>query len=171
MNRILVLILAMSTIALASEVVKDGSTDIVQRTVNFLLFAGLVWYLIAEPVKSYFQARSQGIADELEKVQDKLNESVELKESAVAKVAEAEKFAKELMEVTESEVKILNEKIMNQCDADIEVLTKQNQTLMEFEQRKMVKNVVEDILNDILAQSSKSFDKKAMANVILKKVA
>jgi len=170
-NRILVLILAMSTIALASEVVKDGSTDIVQRTVNFLLFAGLVWYLIAEPVKSYFQARSQGIADELEKVQDKLNESVELKESAVAKVAEAEKFAKELMEVTESEVKILNEKIMNQCDADIEVLTKQNQTLMEFEQRKMVKNVVEDILNDILAQSSKSFDKKAMANVILKKVA
>ena len=171
MNRILVLILAMSTIALASEVVKDGSTDIVQRTVNFLLFAGLVWYLIAEPVKSYFQARSQGIADELEKVQDKLNESVELKESAVAKVAEAEKFAKELMEVTESEVKILNEKIMNQCDADIEVLTKQNQTLMEFEQRKMVKNVVEDILNDVLAQSSKSFDKKAMANVILKKVA
>jgi F-type H+-transporting ATPase subunit b len=161
----------MSTIALASEVVKDGSTDIVQRTVNFLLFAGLVWYLIAEPVKSYFQARSQGIADELEKVQDKLNESVELKESAVAKVAEAEKFAKELMEVTESEVKILNEKIMNQCDADIEVLTKQNQTLMEFEQRKMVKNVVEDILNDVLAQSSKSFDKKAMANVILKKVA
>jgi len=170
-NRILVLILAMSTIALASEVVKDGSTDIVQRTVNFLLFAGLVWYLIAEPVKSYFQARSQGIADELEKVQDKLNESVELKESAVAKVAEAEKFAKELMEVTESEVKILNEKIMNQCDADIEVLIKQNQTLMEFEQRKMVKNVVEDILNDVLAQSSKSFDKKAMANVILKKVA
>ena len=171
MNRILVLILAMSTIALASEVVKDGSTDIVQRTVNFLLFAGLVWYLIAEPVKSYFQARSQGIADELEKVQDKLNESVELKESAVAKVAEAEKFAKELMEVTESEVKILNEKIMNQCDADIEVLIKQNQTLMEFEQRKMVKNVVEDILNDVLVQSSKSFDKKAMANVILKKVA
>jgi F-type H+-transporting ATPase subunit b len=161
----------MSTIALASEVVKDGSTDIVQRTVNFLLFAGLVWYLIAEPVKNYFQARSQGIADELKKVQDKLNESVELKESAVAKVAEAEKFAKELMEVTESEVKILSEKIMNQCDAEIEVLTKQNQTLMEFEQRKMIKDVVEEILDDVLAQSSKSFDKKAMANVILKKVA
>ena len=171
MNRILVLILSMSTIALASEVVKDGSTDIVQRTVNFLLFAGLVWYLIAEPVKNYFQARSQGIADELKKVQDKLNESVELKESAVAKVAEAEKFAKELMEVTESEVKILSEKIMNQCDAEIEVLTKQNQTLMEFEQRKMIKDVVEEILDDVLAQSSKSFDKKAMANVILKKVA
>jgi len=170
-SRILVLILTMSTIALASEVVKDGSTDIVQRTVNFLLFAGLVWYLIAEPVKNYFQARSQGIADELKKVQDKLNESVELKEQAIAKVAEAEKFAEELMDTTQTEAKILNDKIMNQCDADLEILEKQHQSLIEFEQRKMVKAVVEEVLEDVLAQSSKGFDKKAMANVILKKVA
>ena len=171
MSRILVLILTMSTIALASETVKDGSTDIVQRTVNFLLFAGLVWYLIAEPVKSYFQARSDAIADELKKVQDKLNESVELKKEATLKVEEAEKFAQELMATTDVEAKILNEKIMAQCDADLEVIEKQHKSLMEFEQRKMVSDVVEEILEDVLAQSSKKFDKKAMANVILKKVA
>lgn len=42
---------------------------------------------------------------------------------------------------------------------------------MEFEQRKMVRNVVENILSDVLSQSDDSFDKEAMANVILKKVA
>ena len=67
-----------STYALASEA-EHGGTDIVQRTVNFLLFAGLVWYLVGEPVKNYFASRSQGISDELKKVQEKLNESVVLK--------------------------------------------------------------------------------------------
>jgi len=72
-SRILVTLLAMSTIALASSA-EGGSTDIIKRTVNFILFAGLVWYLVAEPMKAYFNARSQGVADELKKVQDKLNE-------------------------------------------------------------------------------------------------
>ena len=60
---------------------------------------------------------------------------------------------------------------MAQCAADMEVMAKQQAVLMEFEQRKMVRNVVENILSDVLSQSDDSFDKEAMANVILKKVA
>jgi F-type H+-transporting ATPase subunit b len=163
--------LSLSTIALASEVITDGGTDIVQRTVNFVLFAGLVWYLIAEPVKNFFNARSQGIADELKKVQDKLNESIDLKNEAIARVAEAEKFAEELAVTTQKENKVINDNIVKQCEVDLETLTKQQQSINEFEQRKMVKEVVENLLDDILTQSSDNFDKKAMANVILKKVA
>jgi F-type H+-transporting ATPase subunit b len=161
----------MSTFALASEVVTDGGTDIVQRTVNFLLFAGLVWYLIAEPVKDYFQSRSQGIADELNKIQERLDESIALKEEALTKVVDAENFAKELKDITKKENKLLSDNIMLQAEADLEILSKQNDSVMEFEQRKMINNVVENILSDVLSQSSESFDKKAMANVILKKVA
>ena len=50
MSRILVIMLMISTYALASDAEHAG-TDIVQRTVNFVLFAGLVWYLVAEPAK------------------------------------------------------------------------------------------------------------------------
>lgn len=171
MSRILVLMLSMSTLALASEQVTDGSTDIVQRTVNFVLFAGLVWYLIAEPVKSFFNTRSQGISDELKKVQDKLNESATLKKEAEEKVTEAKKFAQDLAESTKKESKILSESIKNQCEAELEVLTKHHNSVMELEQRKMVSSVVEDVLEEVLTQSNESFDKKAMANVILKKVA
>jgi hypothetical protein len=42
---------------------------------------------------------------------------------------------------------------------------------MDLEQRKMVGVVVEEVLEKVLEESSKSFDKKTMANVILKKVA
>ena len=170
MNKILVLMLTLSTFALASNA-EGGGTDIVQRTVNFLLFAGLIWYLVAEPIKNYFASRSQGIASELQKVQDKLSETIALKKEAQDKISDAEKFAEELMASSKKENKNINDSMMVQCDAELETLAKQHIALTDFEQRKMVRTVVENILNDVLSQSADSFDKKAMANVILKKVA
>ena len=170
MSRILVTLLAVSTVALASNA-EHASTDIIQRTVNFLLFAGLVWYLVAEPIKNYFSSRTQGISDELKKVQDKLSETISLKKEALSKISDAEKFAEELAISSKKENKIINDNIMAQCEVELESLTKQNESLKDFEQLKMVRSVVENTLNDVLTQSSDSFDKEAMANVILKKVA
>ncbi|SFV74989.1 ATP synthase F0 sector subunit b [hydrothermal vent metagenome] len=160
----------MSTFALASEAGEAG-TDIVQRTVNFILFAGLIWYLIAEPVKNYFNARSQAIADKLNQVQERLNETAALKQEALEKVSEAKKFAEELAVLSKKESKILGDNIMAQCEADLEVIAKQFEAKKELAERKMVASVVEEVMDKVLQESSKSFDKKAMANVILKKVA
>ena len=159
-----------STYALASEV-KDGGSDIVQRTVNFILFAGLVWYLVGEPIKNYFASRSQGIADELKKVQEKLDESIALKKDALAKISDAERFAKELAESSKKENKMIHDTLMAQGETELETVAKQNLSKKEFEERKMVREVVEEIVTETLSQSADSFDKEAMANVILKKVA
>ena len=170
MSRILVIMLMISTYALASDGEHAGS-DIVQRTVNFVIFVGLIWYLVAQPVKDYFTSRSQAIADDLKRVQEKLNESISLKKDALAKISEAEKFAEELDKSSKKENKLINDKIMLQCDSDLEGLTKHQASLIDFDQRNMVRSVVEDIVKETLEQSSDNFDKKAMANVILKKVA
>ena len=162
--------LSVSTIALASDA-GHGGTDIVQRTVNFVLFAGLIWYLVAEPAKAYFASRSQAIADDLKKVQEKLNESVTLKKEALVKISEAEKFAQELAGSLKKENKIINDNIMLQCDVELEALSKQHIAVTEFEQRNMVRDVVESVVAETLSQTGSSFDKEAMANVILKKVA
>lgn len=172
MSRILVFMLMISTYALASGGSAEGAgTDIVQRTVNFVLFAGLVWYLVAEPVKNYFVSRSQAIADELKKVQDKLNETIALKKEALSKISDAEKYADGLVLSLKKENKIISDSIITQCEGELETLSKQHAVMKEFEQRKMVRNVVKDVLNQVLAQSSDDFDIEAMANVILKKVA
>ena len=170
MSRIIVILLMISTYVLASEAEHAG-TDIFQRTVNFVIFAGLIWYLVAEPVKNFFSARSQSIADDLKRVQEKLNESVALKKEALANISQAEKFAADLLESSKKENKIINDNIMTQCDADLVVMAKQHTSLMEFEQRNMVRNVVEDIVKETLDKASENFDKEAMANVLLKKVA
>jgi len=171
MSRIILLMLMVSTYALASENGAEHSTDIVWRTINFLVFAGIVWYFVAEPAKSYFLGRSKSIADELQKVQDKLSESKTAKEKALQKLSDAEKLAKEILESAKKENKVLQDSVMNQCNSDLEIITKQNVSLMELEKRKMVREVVDTTLIELLAEDTNSFDTKAMVDVILKKVA
>lgn len=116
-------------------------------------------------------ARSEGISDELKKVQDKLNETIALKKEALAKISDAEKFAEDLAISAKKENKIINDNMMVQCETDLETLTKQHTSFLNFEERKMVRIVVEDVLEEVLSKSGDDFDKEAMANVILKKVA
>jgi len=171
MGKIVITLLMVTGVAFASGGAGTGETDIVQRAVNFLIFAGILYYLLADVIKGYFGGRSQSIADELEKVQERLRDSKRAKEAAELKIEEAKKFAEELMASSKKENKIINEKIMKQCEADLENITKQNVALMELEQRKMVREVVGTIMGEVLSEESAGFDKEAMAQIIMKKVA
>ncbi len=170
MGKILLTIIMMSVYAFASDG-GEGGTDIVQRSVNFVIFAGILYYLLATPVKSFFQGRTADIRAELDRVQEKMKESKTAKELALEKIEDAEKFATELLEISKKENKILSDNIAKQCDSDLENIEKQNLSLMELEQRKMVRNIVDTVMNDLLVEEGNSFDKKTMAEIIMKKVA
>mgnify|MGYP005664077869 CR=1 FL=1 len=148
-----------------------AETDIIQRTVNFLIFAGIVYYLIAAPVKGFFTGRTQGIADELEKVQNRLKESKAAKEAAIAKIDEANALAEEIMSSCKKENVIINEKMASQLEFDLANLEKQQIDLMGLEKRQMVRTLVEEVLSDALTQDASVLDKDAFAEIILKKVA
>ena len=168
-----IFIMAMiATVTFASGTEATGAeTDIIQRTVNFLIFAGIVYYLIAEPVKGYFTGRTQGIADELEKVQTRLKESKAAKEAANAKIEEAKVLAEEIMSSCKKENVIINEKMAAQLEFDLSNLEKQQSDIMELDKRQMVRSVVEEVLADALTQDNSGLDKDAFADIILKKVA
>lgn len=171
MGKIIVTVLMLSAYLFGSDAGAEGSTDIVQRTVNFLIFAGILFYILAEPVKSYFSGRTTGIADELEKVQERLRESKRLKDAAEHKIEEAERFAIELAESSKKENKILSDKILAQCEQDLEIISKQNGALMELDKRKMVRDVVSEIMNDVMNSSNDALGKEAMTEILKKKVA
>lgn len=171
MGKIIVTVLMLSAYLFGSDAGAEGSTDIVQRTVNFLIFAGILFYILAEPVKNYFSGRSAGIADELEKVQERLRESKRLKEAAEHKIEEAMRFASELSDSSKKENKILNDKILAQCEQDLEIISKQNAALMELDKRKMVREVVTEVMNDVMNSSTESLGKEAMTEILKKKVA
>lgn len=171
MSKIIVTVLMLSAYLFGSDAGAEGSTDIVQRTVNFLIFAGILFYILAEPVKNYFSGRSAGIADELEKVQERLRESKRLKEAAEHKIEEAERFASELAESSKKENKILSDKILVQCEQELEIISKQNETLMELDRRKMVREVVSEVMNGVMNSSGEALGKEAMTEILKKKVA
>ena len=171
MGKIVITVLMLSAYLFGSDAVAEGSTDIVQRTVNFLVFAGILYYLLADPIKNYFGGRSAGIASELEKVQERLRESKRLKETAELKIEEATRFVNELVETTRKECKILSDKVMAQCDQDVEVMQKQNNALMDLEKRQMVRSVVSEVMGDVMTASDASMGNEAMTDILKKKVA
>lgn len=173
MNKIIFTLMVISGYAFASAhgAEAEAGTDIVQRTVNFLIFAGIVYYLIAEPVKNYFNGRSEAIASELEKVQEKLRESKEAKAEAVQGIADAKVFAQNLLETAKKENKLLNDKVMKQCEVDLENLSQQNNSLIEFEKREMIRGMVTEVMSDVLKDEETTLDEKTMADIITKKVA
>ena len=171
MGKILTVLLALSSLVFASAAADGAHTDIVQRTVNFILFAGILWYLLAKPTKNFFANRSAGIADELKSVQDKLNESIQKKKDALTKISEAEKLAVEILEGAKKESKILNDSILEQCENDLANLEKAHESKLELAQRRMVASVVEEVLQEVVKEGANELSKDAMVNVILKKVA
>ena len=173
MNKIIFTLMVMSGYAFASAhgAEADAGTDIVQRTVNFLIFAGILYYILAEPVKNYFNSRSDEIANELEKVQEKLRESKMAKAEAVQAVVDAKTLAKTIMETAKKENKLLNDKIMKQCEVDLDNLAQQNNALMEFEKRQMTRDMIASVMGELLNDAESSLDEKTMADIITKKVA
>jgi len=171
MGKIVIAVLMLGTYLFGSDAAAEGSTDIVQRTVNFLVFAGILYYLLAEPIKNYFGGRSAGIASDLEKVQERLRESKRLKETAELKIEEATRFVNELIEMTRKECKILGDKVIAQCDQDTEIMQKQSHALMDLEKRQMVRSVVNEVMGDVMSASDASMGNEAMTDILKKKVA
>lgn len=171
MSKIIITMLLLSAYLFGSDAVHEGSTDILQRTVNFLIFVGILVYLVAEPIKNYFVGRSTGIAQELEKVQERLRESKRLKETAEHKIDEAEQFASELSELSKKENKILCDRIITQCDQELETIQKQSSALMDLEKRKMVRETVSEVMNDVMNSGGAALGKEAMTEILKKKVA
>jgi len=170
MLKISLVLLSLASFVLASGG-GNGETDIVPRTINFLIFAAIMYYLLADPVKNFFSGRSEEIATKLQQVQEKLTLSKQSMSEAEEKVEEAKRLADEIIEDSKAEATIISEKISADSDAELEIIAKQNDDLMELDQKRMVREVVDEVMNDLLSDENLALKKDALSEIILKKVA
>lgn len=169
MNRILFFVFALTPIALfASE---GTETDILQRTVNFIIFAAILYYLLADKIKVFFASRTESIQAELDKVQDTLKASEAKVDDASAKLAEAKKLAQEIVEVASSEVDSVKAKVLASVENDIVHLQKHFDEKIEVETRKAKDEVVAEILEELLSSENLDITQDELAAIVLKKVA
>ncbi len=150
---------------------ESGGSDFIPRTVNFLIFAAILYYLVAEPVKNFFKNRSASIAALLEEVQTKLKKAKEEKEAAQAKLAEAEKLAKEIVETTKKEIEIMTQELKKHAEQEIAALERSFEENLELERRKRVRQITKEVLEELFEDKQVALDKEKFINLIVKKVA
>ena len=148
----------------------DGGYDIVPRTINFIIFAAILYYLIANPVKNAYKGRIESIAARLDNIDQKLKESKAKKDDAIKRVEEAKANADSLVETARKEAFLISERIKEETMQEIVNLEKSFQDQKEFEKRRMVKSVVGEILNEIFASDSVKMDQSELINIMLKRV-
>ena len=171
MKRILLLGLALAPVAVFASSEGAVETDIVQRTVNFIIFAGILWYLLADKIKAFFAERSLSIQAELDKVQDTLKTSQDKVTDAQKKLAEAKKIATEIVEGAKADIDSVKQKVATAVDSDIENLNKNLDEMMKVEISKAKKEVVTQVLEELLSSENINLTQDELANIVLKKVA
>jgi F-type H+-transporting ATPase subunit b len=169
MKKILFMILVISPLALfASE---TGETDILQRTVNFFIFVAIIYYLLADKVKTFFSDRTKSIQAELDKVQELVKESEKKVLNAKQELEKAKKIADELISSANNDVEAIKRKIEVAIEKDIANLSKSFDEKTELETRKVKQEVVQSVLEQLLSDENISLTQNELTNIVLKKVA
>jgi len=169
--RYLLLMFVPALLLASSGVVEEGDPTILARTVNFAIFAAIMYYLLAEPMKSFFMGRKNSIAGKLNSIQEKLKESSKAKEMAQSKVEEAKANAKSLVETSKKEAQLLAEKIAKETQNELETLDKAFKERTEIEKRKMAREVVSSVLEQLFDGEAIALDKEELVTIVMKKVA
>ena len=171
MKRMLLLGLALAPVALFASSEGAVETDIVQRTVNFIIFAGILWYILADKIKAFFAERSLSIQAELDKVQDTLKASQDKVKDAQKKLEEAKKIATEIIEGAKADIDSVKQKVATAVDTDIANLNKNLEEMMKVETSKAKKEVVTEVLEELLSSENIKLTQNELVNIVLKKVA
>ena len=167
MKKIFMYLLLMPCALFAAQ----GEVDIIERVINFVIFFALVYYFAASKIKAIFIERREGIANSLAKIQEKLQESKKEKQKAMHILEEAKKTAKEIVETAHKESEIISKKIEEGVKVELENLIRQYNETISFEQRKVEKLVIDEILLEFLNKDNVALNKEVLLQALLRKAA
>ncbi|PZT47688.1 F0F1 ATP synthase subunit B [Helicobacter valdiviensis] len=148
-----------------------GEADIIERTINFVIFFALVYYFGADKIKVIFKERRDGIAQSLAKIEEKLQESNKEKQKALKQLEESKKMASDIIETAHKESAMIAQKIEENTKNEIENLIRHFNEEMSYERRKVEASVIEATLDKFLNKEAIILDKEVLGNALLKKVA
>ena len=167
------ILFALSVVVPLSLFASDANvqTDILERSVNFFIFAAIIYYLLSDKIKTFFSDRTKSIQADLDKVQELLKASEQKIADAKLEVENAKKISEELIDAANNDVSEIKRKIEVALEQDITYLEKSFDEKTELETRKVKKEVVQDVLNQLLSSENIELSQNELTNIISKKVA
>jgi F-type H+-transporting ATPase subunit b len=171
MKKILLTLLVVVPGVLFANEHQDIPIDILERTVNFFIFVAIVYYLLADKLKIFFQDRTKSIQADLEKAQELIKESDKKLAAAKQEVENAKRIADEMVSSAHNDTQKIKAKIEEAVEQEISFVSKSFDAKAELEMKRMKKEVVRDVLNQLLSNDNIALSQEDLANIILKKVA
>jgi len=145
-------------------------TDFVPRVFNFLIFAGILYYLLADKLKGFLVDRQDGIAKQLKDIEDRLRFAKKQQKDAQALVGESDKKAKEIVVDSKKEALFLSDKIMQNSVQELSYLDKQLEEKMELESRKSARETINEVLNENITNDDIAIGEDRIVSIISNKV-
>lgn len=146
-------------------------TDFVPRLVNFLIFAGLLYYLLANPIKNFFKGRQAGIEGQLIEIEEKLQEAKDEKKEAEERLEDAKVKAEEIIEDAKKEAVVLAEGIARSNAAELEAMDKQFAEKLALEEKKSAREVIDEVLGESISNEDIMLGETKVVDIVKKKVA
>ncbi|HEF1623332.1 TPA: F0F1 ATP synthase subunit B [Campylobacter lari] len=148
----------------------SGEYDIIPRAVNFVLFAAILYYFIATPLKNFYNGRIAKIASRMNEIQEKLIASKNHKLEMMKKLDLAKQEAINAVALAKKEAEIITDKIEAETKMEIKALEKTYEEHKEYEIRRMEKEVVQAVLEEIFEDQNLQLQQKEILNIMMKKV-
>ncbi|MEA1879864.1 MAG: F0F1 ATP synthase subunit B [Campylobacterota bacterium] len=146
-------------------------TDFLPRVVNFTIFAALLYYLLANPIKTFFKDRKEGISTQLKEIENKLQTAKDEKKEAQMRLDESKKKAEQIVSDAKNEAVVLAEKIAKSNQNDLENMMTQLEDKISLEERKSAREAIDEVLSENIVNDDIMLDEKKVVNIISKKVA
>ncbi|GAA7803274.1 F0F1 ATP synthase subunit B [Helicobacter pylori] len=143
-----------------------SQTDIIERSLNFLLFVGILWYFLAKKLRSFLRSKSLEISKRLEEIQAQLKVSKENKKKLLKELEQAKEKAELIISDANKEAYTITQKYELQTKMDVENLIKNSKALMDLEVKKIKRELVESVFKDLIESKKVSFNVQDCVNIL-----
>ena len=177
-------VLLLAGVAAASEaagghggITAEKLQDLLWRTVNFVVFAGILIYLVAKPAKNFFAQRTQDVATSLEEMAAKQAEFEAAVAAAEARLAAVAKERQGVIQQFIAEGEMEKAKILDKANLVAARIKEMAAFTIEQETKKAAQSLKEEVVGlatqmatDMIKEKATYADQQGLVEEYLKKV-
>jgi len=141
------------------------------RVINFAIFAAILYYLLANPIKNFFKNRREGISSQLKEIEAKLKAAKDAEKDAQSRLDESKRKAELILEDAKKEAEIMKKKIAEANVNELAIMEKQLEEKMTLEEKKSVREAIDAVLSENITNDDILVDEAKVVDIITKKVA
>jgi F-type H+-transporting ATPase subunit b len=174
--------LVLAGVAQASEAAHGGVTpekmsELLWRTVNFVVFAAILVYLLAKPAKKFFAQRTQDVAATIEEAEARQAAAEAAVKAAEARLAAVAKERQGVIQQFVAEGEMEKAKILDKANQVAARIKEMAAFTIEQETKKAAQGLKEEVVGlatqmatDMIAEKATYADQQGLVEEYLKKV-